>query len=137
MSAAPDLHPLAPRASAVAYQATGTFGGAVGAARRRPLMASSISEVGPLRVLVVEPDWRTRSLLEVGLARAGFEVLAARNLAEAQEHLDVGRALPGMLVCETDLAGEDGFRFCSQLRADLRTAHLPVVLLSQRPEAFH
>ena len=105
--------------------------------RRRPLMASSISEVGPLRVLVVEPDWRTRSLLEVGLARAGSRCWWRGTVVEAQEHLGVGRALPGMLVCETDLAGEDGFRFCSQLRSDLRTAHLPVVLLSQRPEAFH
>jgi DNA-binding response OmpR family regulator len=42
-----------------------------------------------------------------------------------------------MLVCETDLAGEDGFRFCGQLRADLRTSQVPVVLLSQRPKAFH
>jgi DNA-binding response OmpR family regulator len=100
-------------------------------------MASSIAEVGPLRVLVVEPDARTRSLLEVGLSRAGFAVVTARTLAEAHEHLGLGRALPAMLVCETDLAGEDGFRFCGQLRADLRTAQIPVVMLSQRPEAFH
>lgn len=132
------LHPDSPRASAaVAYQETSAAAGRLGVARRRPLMASSIAEAGPLRVLVVEPDARTRSLLEVGLARAGFEVLAARNLAEAQEHLEVGRPLPAMLVCETDLEGEDGFRFCGQLRAELRTASLPIVLLSQRPQAFH
>ena len=107
------------------------------APRRRPLMASSLAEAGPLRILVVEPDARTRSLLEVGLARAGFNVLVARTLVEAQGHLGLGRPLPAMLVCETDLAGEDGFRFCSQLRSDLRTAQIPVVLLSQRPEAFH
>jgi len=129
---------FSPRSSAaVEYQAGGALGGTPGAARRGPLMASSIAEVEPLRVLVVEPDARARSLLEVGLARAGFEVQVAGTLAEAHDQLGLGRPLPAMLVCETDLAGEDGFRFCSQLRADLRTAQMPVVLLSQRPEAFH
>lgn len=132
------LYSFSPRgAAAVAYQAAAAFGGAPGPAKRRPLMASSLAEVGPLRVLVVEPDARARSLLEVGLARAGFSVISARTLAEAQDVMGVGRALPAMLVCESDLQGEDGFRFCGQLRADLRTAQVPVVMLSQRPEAFH
>jgi len=100
-------------------------------------MASSVAEVAPLRILVVEPDARTRSLLEVGLSRAGFKVIVAHTLAEAQDLMGVGRPLPSMLVCEADLRGEDGFRFCSQLRADLRTAQVPVVMLSQRPESFH
>src|SRR5690349_11458515 len=69
---APPLYSFTPRgAAAVAYQVAAGYGSAPGAARRRPLMASSLAEVGPLRVLVVEPDARTRSLLEVGLARAG------------------------------------------------------------------
>src|SRR5262245_54955537 len=119
-----------PEASAPAHEAMASPGGAPGAARRRPPATSSLAQVGPLRILVVEPDARTRSLLEVGLSRNGFEVIVARTLEEAQELVAPGRPLPSMLVCETDLAGEDGFRFCGQLRADLRTAQIPVVLLS-------
>src|SRR5690349_8951536 len=114
---------FSPRGSAAVAYREGVSGGP-GAARGGPLMASSLAEVGPPRVLVVEPDARTRSLLQVGLSRAGFDVLVARSLDEAREHLGLGRPLPAMLVCETDLAGEDGFRFCGQLRADLRTAQL-------------
>jgi len=124
-------------AAAVAYRVAPAYGGVPGPARRRPLMASSVAEVTPLRILVVEPDARARSLLEVGLSRAGFSVIAAHTLTEAQDLMGVGRALPSMLVCEADLRGEDGFRFCGQLRADLRTAQVPVVMLSQRPESFH
>jgi len=135
---ASSLFSYSPRGTAaVAYEAVAALGGAPGPSKRRPAMASSLAEVGPLRILVVEPDARTRSLLEVGLTRAGFSVILAHTLAEAQALMGVGRPLPAMLVCESDLQGADGFRFCGQLRADHRTAQVPVVMLSQRPEAFH
>ena len=42
-----------------------------------------------------------------------------------------------MLICETDLPGEDAFGFCAQLKSDWHTSQLPIVLLSTRPAAFH
>jgi DNA-binding response OmpR family regulator len=95
-----------------------------------------VSSVRPL-ILAVEPDERTRSLLEVGFAEQGFTLVAASSAEEAQGFLRPEWMLPSMIFCEADLRGLDGFTLCGQIRADARTTDLPVVLLSKTPDAFH
>ncbi|HZA49656.1 MAG TPA: response regulator, partial [Myxococcaceae bacterium] len=107
------------------------------AARRRPLKATdTVSSVRPL-ILAVEPDARTRSLLEVGFAEQGFTLVTAASAEEAQGYLRPEWILPSMIFCEADLRGLDGFTLCGQIRADTRTTDLPVVLLSKTPDEFH
>jgi len=90
-----------------------------------------------LRVLLVEPDARYRSELGTALAEAGFEVAMVASAEDAREELAAGAALPSLIVTETELEGRDGFTFCSQLRAELRTAQVPVLLLASHREPFH
>jgi CheY-like chemotaxis protein len=90
-----------------------------------------------LRVLLVEPDVRYRSELGTALAEAGFEVAMVASGEDAREELAAGTALPSLIVTETELPGMDGFTFCGQVRADLRTAQVPLFLLASRREPFH
>ncbi|WP_224368256.1 response regulator [Hyalangium versicolor] len=90
-----------------------------------------------LRVLLVEPDERYRSSLGTKLAEAGFEVVVVPTAEDAREELAASPTLPHLVVAETELAGMDGFSLCNQLRAELRTAELPVFLISSRREKFH
>ncbi len=90
-----------------------------------------------LRVLLVEPDAQYRSLLGTGLAEAGFEVAVVATAEEAREELAAVSCLPHLVVAETELAGMDGFTFCNHLRANLRTAQLPVFLIASRRQASH
>ncbi len=107
------------------------------AMRRSPITATDDAGRERKSVLIIEPDERTRSVLEVGLAREGFDVIAAQTAEGALCFLGPDRPLPGMIISEADLRGSDGFSFCSTIRADQRAADLPVVLLSRTAEGWH
>ena len=98
-----------------------------------PLRASR----GRLRVLLVDPDAGAQAVLAAGLAQAGFEVLKVGSVHAALDALSQDGKLPHLVVSEVELPDGDGFSLCGQVRADARTAHLPVVLLARRREAFH
>ncbi|MBN8227198.1 response regulator transcription factor [Corallococcus macrosporus] len=46
-------------------------------------------------------------------------------------------ALPRLVIIDADLPDGDGFSLCGVLRADARSAHLPVLLVARHPEEFH
>jgi CheY-like chemotaxis protein len=88
-------------------------------------------------VLLVDPDTTWRTALALGLREAGFEVREVKGSDEAHGMLDRGRDLPHLVIAETGLEGTDGFTFCGELRADMATARVPVLLLSREQEEFH
>lgn len=92
------------------------------AASRRPL------------VLVIDPDITARSVLEVALARDGFDVWSADSSEQGLELMAVER-VPDVVVLESDLGTEDGFSLVSQLRGASRTASVKVLLLARAGEA--
>jgi len=91
------------------------------------------------RVLLVESDQDARSALALGLVSAGFEVLAAPAIEDVLGELGEGRPLPHLVIVSAESNGDgmDGFTFCERLRADARTEHLPVYLLSHHEEPHH
>lgn len=103
--------------------------------RSSPVVPSSSSRSAvpsserPL-VLVVDPDRSARAVLEVALARDGFDVWSVESAEQGLGVLRRGRT-PDVIVLETDLAGGDGFSFCAELRGNPRTARVPVVLLAK------
>jgi DNA-binding response OmpR family regulator len=106
-------------------------------ARPSPLDRDTLGErpVDHRRVLVVEPDAGTRSLLQFGLVRDGFQVAALPSAEEAERFLVEGLVVPGLVVAEVGLAGADGIFFCERLRAHPRLRDIPVLLLAARPSA--
>jgi CheY-like chemotaxis protein len=98
-----------------------------------PVITPQPAESGAQRVLVVDADPSTRSILEVALKRSGFDVATATTGREAFDTLTVGK-LPNVVVLSSDLHGEDGYSLCAQLRGDTRTEHLPVLLLARHDE---
>jgi CheY-like chemotaxis protein len=90
-----------------------------------------------LRVLLVEPQARRQSVLGTGLAEAGFEVVVVPSAEDARAELLASQLVPHLVVAETDLEGVDGFGLCTQLRADVNTALVPVLLMASTPEPFH
>jgi CheY-like chemotaxis protein len=106
--------------------------------------ASTVSGLSPrsrrgrrMRVLLVEADAQFQSMLGTELAEVGFEVAMVATAEDALAELEHSPALPGLIVAETGLEGMDGYTFCSQLRAEPRTAQVPLVLLASRREGFH
>ncbi len=80
-------------------------------------------------VLLVEPDPRYRSGLEVSLRRYQFKVVGAADAASALAALEQGPVAAALVEC--NLADDCGFRLC---RALLETGKVPVVvMMNARP----
>jgi signal transduction histidine kinase/CheY-like chemotaxis protein len=83
-------------------------------------------------VVVVEDDRRSFDLLRVYLEAAGARVVGARN---GEEGLDTVRRLsPAGVVLDILLPGVDGWEVLAQLKADPRTAQVPVIVVSMLDE---
>jgi len=82
-------------------------------------------------VLVVEPNGRTRSIIQTMLGRKGFRVVAAGSADEGLYRIASEPVLPELVVAEAKLEGSDGFALCHRLRRDSRTAQVPVILMSR------
>ena len=76
-------------------------------------------------VLLVEDDASVREVTQVGLQRAGFTVLTARD---GNEGLDLFRSRrPDAVVLDVMLPGKDGLEVCRAIRRD---SAVPVVMLT-------
>jgi CheY-like chemotaxis protein len=123
--------------SAAASGASAGRDSAASTVRMRPIRDSSIAGSEPARVLLVEPDERSRSVMENALVREGFQIASAVSADGAHLQLAPGRPLPSVVVCEATLQGPDGFALCKRIRDEPRTAMLPVIMLSRRQESHH
>jgi DNA-binding response OmpR family regulator len=75
----------------------------------------------------VEDNEATRYLVARMLERAGFEV---RSVASGREALEMLSERPDAVVLDVKLPDTTGFQLCQHLRADARTAVIPIVHLS-------
>lgn len=89
------------------------------------------------RVLLVDSDAGAQAVLAGALAEAGFEVLLVGDAHAALDALVLDGEPPSLVISEVELPDGDGFSLCSQVRADARTARVPVLLLARRQEDFH
>ncbi len=79
-------------------------------------------------MLVVDDSAVIRQLIRVNLELEGFEVVTA---ADGAECLDVVRAVaPDVVTLDVVMPRLDGLRTAAQLRADPRTSHLPIAIVS-------
>ncbi|MCL4183819.1 MAG: phosphate regulon transcriptional regulator PhoB [Burkholderiaceae bacterium] len=84
------------------------------------------------RILVVEDEPAIRELIAVNLRHAGYSVAEAGSAEDARAQLD--GALPDLVLLDWMLPRQSGIDFAKQLRADPRTAALPIVLLTARAQ---
>ena len=86
----------------------------------------------PARLLLIDDDSRLTAMLTDYLSAAGFEVSVAGSLAAARSQL--ATAAFDLLVLDLMLGDGDGLDYCRELRADIHTRRLPVLMLSARGE---
>jgi DNA-binding response OmpR family regulator len=83
-------------------------------------------------ILVVDDDLDTLTLIGLTLQRRGFAVLKAQSGPEALEKLRVD--LPDLMIVDVMMPHMDGYEVCRTVKADPRTAHLPVVMLTAKAQ---
>lgn len=82
----------------------------------------------PRRVLVVDDNRVIRQLIRVNLELEGFEVVTAADGVECLEV--VHRVQPDAITLDVVMPRLDGLRTAARLRADVRTRHLPLAIIS-------
>jgi DNA-binding response OmpR family regulator len=88
---------------------------------------------GRHKILVVEDNFATRTLLEHTLEIEGYEVVALPDGHLVQQHL--GDKLPALVILDIMLPGVDGFSVLRDIRASDRTRELPVLMLTALDDA--
>lgn len=84
--------------------------------------------MAPRSILIIDDDADLRRTVELRFVAAGFDVLQA---ATGEEGLELARAeKPTAIILDVNMPGIDGYETCRRLRADRRTADLPVVMLT-------
>src|SRR5437764_3045347 len=80
------------------------------------------------RILVVEDNVTNIMLLEARLAAEYFEVVTAMNGPEALEVCARGQC--DIVLLDVMMPGMDGFETCRRLKANPRTVHVPVIIVT-------
>jgi CheY-like chemotaxis protein len=80
------------------------------------------------RVLVVDDSDVIRTLITVNLELEGFEVITAVDGQEALEKIEL--VLPDVMTIDVVMPRLDGFTTVSRLRADPRTRHLKIAMVT-------
>lgn len=83
-------------------------------------------------LLVVEDEADIRELLRYNLEREGYTVRECGSAEEAKGYL--ARTVPDLILLDLMLPGTDGYAFCRAVRADERTAKVPVIMVTARDE---
>ncbi|MBI2932807.1 MAG: response regulator [Planctomycetes bacterium] len=81
-------------------------------------------------ILVIDDEKDVVELVRHNLEKQGMDVVGAQDgesgLAVAREHA------PALIVLDLMLPGIDGLEVCRRLRADTRTARIPIIMLTAR-----
>lgn len=85
------------------------------------------------RVLVVDDDPDSRTLLELALSVTGYSVDTAVNGRDALEHARAAR--PDVILLDLAMPVMDGFAFRSAQLRDPALAGIPVICVSGRHDA--
>lgn len=90
---------------------------------------------GPATVLVIDDERTIREALEAQLTVGSFRVVGAVN---GPEGIAKAQALvPDTILLDVMMPGMDGFETCRILKADSRTRHVPIIILTALNDKEH
>ncbi len=80
------------------------------------------------RILIVEDDPATLTLIRVGLSKAGYSVLEAHNGKDAQLKMDLQK--PDLILTDVYMPDMDGVDLLGYLRENPETRNLPIIVMT-------
>ena len=84
------------------------------------------------RILIADDELDVLALLETRLSASGYEVLKASNGVAALDRARTDK--PALAVLDIMMPGMSGLEVCRTLKADPKTARMPIILLTARHE---
>ncbi|MFP3676010.1 Hpt domain-containing protein [Pseudomonas sp. SIMBA_041] len=89
----------------------------------------------PLLVLVVDDSVTVRKVTSRLLERHGMNVLTAKDGVDAM--LLLAEHMPDVMLLDIEMPRMDGFEVATQVRADERLQHLPIIMITSRTGQKH
>lgn len=92
----------------------------------------------PPRVLVVDDNPNTMTLMRDILASRGYDVVAVPDAAQAEA--EISRRVPDIVLSDVVMPGKSGYELCRELKGNPATRLVPFVLitgLSEREDRVH
>ena len=87
---------------------------------------------GRTKILCIDDDRTSLSLIEMLLVKSGFDVITADS---GEKGLQAARAVnPDLILLDVMMPGMDGYEVCSKLQEKERTAYIPVVFVTALKE---
>ncbi|HID52125.1 MAG TPA: response regulator [Anaerolineae bacterium] len=84
-------------------------------------------------VLIVDDEQMTRSLLRMMLQREDYRIYEAGDGVEALTAVHQYR--PDLILLDVMMPNMDGLTVCKRLREDVKTADMPIILLSAKTQS--
>lgn len=84
------------------------------------------------KILVVDDSSTARMIEQMALGRSTYEVVQARDGAEAVRVADHER--PDLILMDVMMPNMDGYEACRSIRAQASTAAIPVIMVTTRGE---
>ena len=88
---------------------------------------SNVEKEKTVTILIVEDNYELRNYLK-NLLSIEYKVIMANNGKQGLE--TALTILPDMVITDVMMPQMDGFEVCRQLKSDLQTSHIPVILLT-------
>jgi len=83
-------------------------------------------------ILIVEDEKDIVKMLEYNLKKEGFRTLSARDGEKALELAQ--KELPGLILLDLMLPGMDGLEACRALKSEIKTASIPIIMLTAKTQ---
>jgi putative two-component system response regulator len=80
------------------------------------------------RILVVDDNPNTMSLMNELLASRGYDVIAVGDAAEAET--EIQRRTPDLILSDVIMPGKSGYELCRELKENVATRLIPFVLIT-------
>jgi CheY-like chemotaxis protein len=96
-------------------------------------MTFLMSKAAPAKILVVDDDVSTRTLLELILSSGGHEVTLLNDGREALAYLKTNT--PELIVIDVNMPVLDGIEVCSRIKKLPRFKSVPVIVLTSMNDA--
>jgi DNA-binding response OmpR family regulator len=100
-----------------------------------PPVAAPAAEPRQYRALVVDDHADIRRLVTFTLEHSGLPISTV-TASNGPEALELAQAEPpDLILLDIMMPGMDGFQVCERLRSNLRTAFIPIIMLTARDDA--
>lgn len=95
--------------------------------KRKISKQTSFKETGLLNILIVEDNEDVHKYLSALLIN-NYNIIIAKNGKEGFEK--AFKITPDIIISDVMMPDYNGFAFCKELRQDIRTSHIPIILLT-------